>query len=1064
MRLARTLAWAVLALLVALAAFAAFVVGTGPGLRLALAMAGGFAPGELEVGNAAGRLAGGMELGDLRWRSGDTRVVVGRLRIQWRPLEQLAALAGGPVRLDALLVEDLRVELPVAAKGEAAMRLPDFPEGLRVERGILRRAEFVNAGVERIGEAEFVLGGDPDGPRLEGSWRELVAGAVSSPQGRFSLGGRADAWQLEASGQLTGEDIPPLEFKTGGRGDRDAFVIGSLTAAGLGGQAEGNGRLAWYPALAWQFDVHASELDPGLQWRDWAGRLGGGFELKSAGAGFIATVRELQGKLRGYPVRGSGTLHWQPDGLELRSVRLESGGARIEANGRMAEQAKLEWSLAADELAALLPGATGRLQASGSLSGRLAAPRVRASLSGNDLRYGDAAADTVTGEVDIDLGGAQALVVDLRATGAAYAGSRYPQLALTGNGTTGAHRLDVILSSEQGEVATLALHGGYREDHGWSGQLDQATLRGGSFGTWALAQAGPLQLSSGEMVAGPWCFHPVEGDGRVCGSARSAASTWNAELDTQRFPLAPLALWLPPGTRVEGLVDGKGRFAGGADGTVTGEAAFATTAGALVSELAGSPQRLAFLPGRISATVNADGARATLELPVENSGRVAASVELPGWRPGTDPAAQRVTGRLDLALESLTVIGELVPEVADLTGGIQASGSLGGTLAVPLFDGGARIAGASATVPGLGLKLSEVNVGLDQAADGNLSIQASARSGEGVLSVTGTTRLDAGAGWPTELRISGEGVQVMNTPQASVLVSPQLELRLRGNEVRLRGEVAIPRAGILLGNALTNGVSASRDVVIVDAESGEVQAEERWQVSSELHVTLGKQVRFEGFGLRGDLGGELQLVDEPGKLTHASGEINVRNGVYQAYGQDLAVQKGRLLYSDTPVDDPELEVTAVRRTGEVVAGIRASGTLRVPRLELFSSPTMNESETLAWLLLGHPLNTSSGAEGSLLISAASAMGLGHGQSVARSIGSRLGLDEVRLERGANGKLSDTSLVVGRYLSPKLYLRYVTGLAGETGALQLEYELSRRLRIRTESGNEFGADLFYILER
>jgi translocation and assembly module TamB len=113
-------------------------------------------------------------------------------------------------------------------------------------------------------------------------------------------------------------------------------------------------------------------------------------------------------------------------------------------------------------------------------------------------------------------------------------------------------------------------------------------------------------------------------------------------------------------------------------------------------------------------------------------------------------------------------------------------------------------------------------------------------------------------------------------------------------------------------------------------------------------------------------------------------------------------------------------------------------------------------------LLGRPLSGTSAADAGLLMSAATGAGLSQGEEVAQAIGSRLGLEEVRI--ASDGGLETTALVLGRYLAPRIYVRYLAGLAGAGQRVQLSYEITDRLEWQVESGEHTGTDLFYTIER
>ena len=97
-----------------------------------------------------------------------------------------------------------------------------------------------------------------------------------------------------------------------------------------------------------------------------------------------------------------------------------------------------------------------------------------------------------------------------------------------------------------------------------------------------------------------------------------------------------------------------------------------------------------------------------------------------------------------------------------------------------------------------------------------------------------------------------------------------------------------------------------------------------------------------------------------------------------------------------------------------------------------------------------------------MVQAALALGLAGGDNLARQLGDRLGFDEVRVESNDTG--DQASLVVGRYLSPELYVSYGVGLIESINSINLRYQLSERWHVEAESGEYQGADLLFSIER
>src|SRR5690606_31330898 len=189
-------------------------------------------------------------------------------------------------------------------------------------------------------------------------------------------------------------------------------------------------------------------------------------------------------------------------------------------------------------------------------------------------------------------------------------------------------------------------------------------------------------------------------------------------------------------------------------------------------------------------------------------------------------------------------------------------------------------------------------------------------------------------------------------------------------------------------------------------------------------VLLGDDVRFEGFGLAGKIAGNVVLVDAPNQATTARGELRVAEGEYEAYGQRLRVERGRLLFVG-PVTNPGIDARAVREIEQITVGVEVKGTLRAPQLTLFSDPAMAQTDVLSYLLFGRPLEGASAAEGRSLAAAARALQLAGGERIARRIGAAFGFEEVDIETGSTNEAA--ALVLGRQLSPRLYINYSIGL-------------------------------------
>jgi translocation and assembly module TamB len=264
------------------------------------------------------------------------------------------------------------------------------------------------------------------------------------------------------------------------------------------------------------------------------------------------------------------------------------------------------------------------------------------------------------------------------------------------------------------------------------------------------------------------------------------------------------------------------------------------------------------------------------------------------------------------------------------------------------------------------------------------------------------------------------------------------------------GELTVPRASIDVAKLPGGGASAvSPDVVITDETTAPAPASLPLDTmvtvklgtksSTGLDLREGREVHLVGLGLNGYLGGQLTVQDHPGTPTVGRGQIEV-NGTYRAYGQDLTIEQGRLLFAGTPVDNPGLNLRATRSFPDqnVTVGLQVRGTARRPELTVFSNPAMEQSDALSYLVAGKPMSQLKSGEGDAVGSAARALGTAGGDLLAKSIGAKMGVDDVGV--ADNSSVGGAALTVGKYLSPRLYISYGVGLFAPGEVVTVRYKL------------------------
>ncbi|MDJ0776825.1 MAG: translocation/assembly module TamB domain-containing protein [Gammaproteobacteria bacterium] len=553
------------------------------------------------------------------------------------------------------------------------------------------------------------------------------------------------------------------------------------------------------------------------------------------------------------------------------------------------------------------------------------------------------------------------------------------------------------------------------------------------------------------------------GDVELEGSTRLAADAgWPSRLRLRSTgaALAPLLReHLPAGMQVAGDLDVDAGLELALPDRLTGDLLLGVSNASLAYPLLDDTlERWAVSDTEVRIRLDSDGVRADTDLRIGEN-RVQGTVTLPGAQILViEPARQALRGDVDFEFRDLSLLATLLPEMQQPRGTLDGGVDLGGTLAAPELSVDARLRDATLQAPRLGIEIVALEAEARTDAPGQLQFSARGESGDGYLVIDGSSRLDAASGWPTELRIRGDNFTIANIPEAAVSASPDLTVRIDDYNIDIRGEVLLPSAR-LQPRDLSSARRVSADAVVI---GGEQPQQRRWQINSSVRLVLGDRVSFYGYGFDGRIAGYLTIEERTGQPTSGRGVIDVVEGRYRAYGQQLDILDGRLLFAGGPLSNPGVDVRAVRDTGDVIAGVSVSGLLRQPQVELFSDPAMGQTDTLSYLLTGGPLETATSEQGAMMANAAVALGLTGGDSMARSLAARFGFEDMRVESGSNGE--QASLIMGRYLSSDLYVSYGIGLIESLNTLNLRYRLSRRWRIEAESGQEHGADLLYTIER
>lgn len=421
-------------------------------------------------------------------------------------------------------------------------------------------------------------------------------------------------------------------------------------------------------------------------------------------------------------------------------------------------------------------------------------------------------------------------------------------------------------------------------------------------------------------------------------------------------------------------------------------------------------------------------------------------------------------GKLTAQFSNLAPLETLLPFANDVTGNLRADLSLSGTFSQPQVIGDIILRNGAANLPRLGLDLSGIEVQLSSAQSGDINLVSQVQSGDGRLSIVSDLRGLGTPDWTLTGFVNGNNVKVVSLSQLKATVSPDIKINANRELLELSGSATIPWARTNFKSLPESATAVSPDVVVIDEESTQGDGESRIKIHTNLDILLGNDVQFNGFGLESKLNGKINLLKEAQRQFFTSGFVSVVEGTYKAYGQTLTIERGRLLFQG-PYENPGIEIRAsriIRDDDNTTVGLDISGTLQRPKATVFSSESMSDSQAMMMLLTGKPIKDASQADASLLVSAMSGLGSDAGGGLTSGITRFFGVDELEIK--SDQGFDQSELWVGKYLTPRLLVRYVVGIFDQAFGFGVEYQLTDRLRLEAESSDTQSIDVVYKIER
>ena len=899
---------------------------------------------------------------------------------------------------------------------------------------------------------------------------------LSCDSGKLIVSGNIHNYNFDYAGDLTAARHAISNMKFTGAGDLEKLQIKTFNANYLNGEWDGSGDLTWQHELNWKVELHAKQADlAALPYQnldqlhsDLTGTLlhDGGFKNREL---YIhVSTPGLKGKINQSSLSAGLDFLYQNDALYFRDVKLTSRGTRILGNmsfTALSGDTKVEskWNLNSKDIGGFYPDLHGQVTSQGEISGPLSSPQASLNLQAHNLGYKQFNIASVNSTLRHYVNEPAKSKLDIQLKNVAFMDQTLSSINIDGTGSFEQHKLATNLVLDKNNSANFKIDATLK-DKTWFATVSETQIEKDGKPGWMQPDAANLIISAESQDLLHLCLSKINAVDNIC-IDKAQYSPLQSNIDA-RIANINLGLLLP---RINKNIHNiEGNLSGDIDLELDSKLTPRLLTNLYVSnakiDLASYNPKLPRLEfERIIAKGKTESGAfiGSAQASIPGQGDLKAN-----WKLGELQTLIRgnlnspVDADLDISLYKLSLIPEFIPDAQSTSGSWENHIQVTGYLDKPKITGISKLNFEQLSIPRLGIKPKPTTVSLITDNTGKINFSASTKSGDGKIDIKGSSPTYQDIFEGLNLTAEGSKFQLFDLPEAKVVISPQLTLTGSAGILNLQGTVKVPYARIKIFDT-SNSVTLSTDVKIIGQEPE--QKTIPLKLTTNIKVDLGDDILIDTSGLKGKLSGSLTITDRIGKATTAVGELEIKDGIYNAYGRELTIEEGKIIFTSSPLENPSLQIKAVsKNSNEVVAGIKITGSARNPVVTLFSEPPLDQSDILAYIVLGYPINQANQQEGELLAKAATSIGFLGGEKLIRNLTEQFGLDEVKIRSSATTQ--DTSLVLGKYLSPKLYVQYALGIGNTANSMMLDYKWTNRISIKSESGQNQSTDIIYTFEK
>lgn len=972
----------------------------------------------------------------------------------------------GPLDADRLPVESVRAHVELS---EGAQSIRDLVMQLPARRGVRGdpQGEVRGGGSLRDGRGGF----DLDVRRLD---PQAIHGSMRS----VKLSGPVIV-RLEPGRQSVALDVAGGEWKlfADARIDPDNVTLAALRASVGPGTLHAEGKLGLKEQQAFDFKGKLANLDPARLAAVARGRINADFTASGTLAGEPRVAVDFgvhDSEYAGLPMTGAGKLRLAGQRLLPSEATVSMAGNRADLRGSFgAPNDRLRLVVDAPQLDRLKFGVGGMLKVNADIAGTLQRPQVTGDYEARSLVIGPHRVASASGRAEMR-GGLQGPLM-LRLAARDYRGplASLRTLDASLDGTQASHTFDIKgVGQLRQRPLNLALagQGGWNGSR-WSGTINTLEERG----NLSVRLLAPVQLSAGaqRVTLGAARLQVERATLRIdsldwnAGRIRTAGALDGLQV-AHVLEMVRTFTGDAPSVRSDLVIDGRWDLT--LAETASGFAELRRRSGDLSVQAGRGFTALGL--GETALRADAAGGRVNLRGGVVSTRFGAVSVDAfaglvvqQGLQ--TVGPSSPLGGKVSADIPRVEALEALMGPQYGFDGRLAAALQLAGTVGEPLLTGSINGDGLSITLYDQGIRLTDgiVRIALDR----NLIQlrQVEFRGGDGKVTATGDIRL--GGGDPNlSATIVADKLQLFASPERTLILSGNARIASEAEQLAIRGKFRVDRglfdlpresAPALGDDVVVIRRSDQRPVKTAGSETEEPQPASRFSPVIDVTIDLGSNFRFKGAGADLRLAGEIGVNSAPLAPMRATGTVRVVEGTYEAFGRKLTITRG-IVHFNGPLNNPNINIRAMRLNQEVEAGVEVTGTVRLPRVRLVSEPNVPDEDKLSWLMFGYGAE-GSGMGGQLSGSALGGAALGMlGTRAGKGVVQRFGLDEFSIGPSTAGLNEQQVVSVGKAVTEKISVGYEQSLTSAANVVKLTWAFSRRWSLLAKGGSINGLSVLF----